>query len=224
MATHDPMKLVSVNVSAPRPISYDGKTVMTGIFKEPVAGRVKLHTLGLDGDAQADLECHGGIYKAVYTYPFEHYDYWARELGRNDFAFGQFGENLTVAGFSEDDVHVGDMFRVGDALLEVTQPRVPCFKLAYKLGVPDFPKRFTHSGRTGFYQRVLAEGEVGAGDAIERVKTDPRGVTVRDMMRIMHIDREDFSLMEKAVGIPALTPSWREELKARLQTRGSAAI
>jgi MOSC domain-containing protein YiiM len=219
MATHDPMKLVSVNVSVPRPISYNGKTVMTGIFKEPVAGRVKLHTLGLAGDAQVDLENHGGIYKAVYSYPFEHYDYWSRELGRNDFAFGQFGENLTITGLTEEQVNIGDMFRVGTALLEVTQPRVPCFKLAHKMNLPDFPKRFTQSGRFGFYQRVLVAGEVGAGDAFERVKTDPRGVTVREMMRLMHIDRQDFQLMEKAVGIPALTPSWRDELKGRLRER-----
>jgi MOSC domain-containing protein YiiM len=219
MATHDPMKLVSVNVSAPRPISYNGKTVMTGIFKEPVTGRVKLHTLGLAGDGQADQENHGGIYKAVYSYPVEHYDYWSRELGRNDFVFGQFGENLTIAGLTEEQVNVGDMFRVGTALLEVTQPRVPCFKLAHKMNLPDFPKRFTQSGRIGFYQRVLVAGEIGAGDTIERVKTDPRGVTVREMMRLMHIDRQDFQLMEKAVGIPALTPSWRDELKERLRER-----
>jgi MOSC domain-containing protein YiiM len=211
--------LLSVNVAKPRAMPFNGKTVMTGIFKEPVAGRVALRTLGLDGDGQADPENHGGIYKAVYSYPAEHYEYWARVLDRNDLAYGVFGENLTISGFMEDDVHIGDMFRVGSALLEVTQPRVPCFKLATVLRLPHFPKQFTASGRTGFYQRVLVEGEIGVGDSIERVKVDPRGVTVREMMRLMHIDREDFDAMEKAVGIPALTPGWRDELKERLRAR-----
>ena len=218
-AAHDRMRLLSVNIGLPRTFVHDGKTVATGIFKEPVAGRLKLHSLGVAGDSQSDLKVHGGIYKAVYSYPVEHYAYWSRELGRNDFTFGQFGENLTISGFTEDDVHIGDMFRIGTALLEVTQPRVPCFKLAFKMNAPDFINRFTASGRTGFYQRVLAEGEIGAGDTIERVKTDPRRVTVREMMRLMHIDREDFPMIEKAVGIPALTPGWREELKERLRAR-----
>ncbi len=213
----DGMKLLSVNVSAARAIVHQGKTVMTGIYKEPFPGKVKIQMLGLAGDAQADLENHGGIYKAVYSYPVEHYDFWSRELGRNDFTFGQFGENLTTSGVNEDDVHIGDTFRIGEVLLEVTQPRVPCFKLAIKMNLPAFPKQFMASGRYGFYQRVLAEGEVRVGDAIERVKTDPRGVTIREMMRVMYMDREDFAVIEQAVGIPALTPSWRDELKERLR-------
>lgn len=213
------MKLLSINVALPRGISHRGKEVMTGIYKEPVKGSVKVGKLGLEGDAQADLENHGGIYKAVYSYPFEHYTHWSHELGRNDFAFGQFGENLTVTGLSEDNVHIGDVFRIGTALLEVTQPRVPCFKIAHKMGLPEFPKVFTASGRTGFYHRVLEEGEMSAGDAIERVKTDSHGVSVREMMRIMHIDHNDFAGMERAVAIPALTPGWREELEERLRTK-----
>ncbi|HZV33710.1 MAG TPA: MOSC domain-containing protein [Verrucomicrobiae bacterium] len=211
------MKLLSINVAMLRPISHRGNEVMTGIYKQPVKGSVKAGRLGLAGDAQADLENHGGIYKAVYSYPFEHYSDWSRELGRNDFALGQFGENLTVTGLSEDNVRIGDVFRIGTALLEVTQPRVPCFKLAHKMGLPEFPKKFIASGRTGFYHRVLEEGEMSAGDAIERIKTDPNGVSAREMMRIMHIDRDDVAAMEKAVGIPALTPSWREELEERLR-------
>jgi MOSC domain-containing protein YiiM len=223
MATHEAMKLVSVNIAPLRAIPHGGNPVMTGIFKEPVTGRIPMQTLGLAGDNQADLQNHGGIHKAVYSYPVEHYEFWSRELGRNDFVFGQFGENLTVSGLSEDDVHIGDMFRVGNALLEVTQPRVPCFKLALKMNVPDFVKRFTQSGRTGFYQRVLVEGEVGAGDSIERVKTDPRRVTVRQMMQLKHIPPPDFSIMEKAVNIPALTPGWRDDFKGRLETRNSVS-
>lgn len=211
------MKLLSVNVGMPRGISYRGETVMTGIFKEPVAGKVFVRKLGLDGDKQADLSVHGGIHKAVYAYPFEHYGYWAGELGREDFAYGQFGENLTVFGLLEDNVHIGDQFHIGTAVLEVTQPRVPCFKIAVKMGLPKFPKLFTASGRTGFYHRVLQEGEISAGDTIECIKVDPAKVSVREMMRIMHTDRDDFAAMEKAMTVPALTPSWREELEELLQ-------
>lgn len=211
------MKLLSINLAEPRAIPHAGQQVMTGIYKQPVKGKVKVGTLGLTGDMQADLAAHGGIYKAVYSYPFEHYEYWSLELGRNDFTFGQFGENLTITGWTEDLVNIGDVFRIGTTLLEVTQPRVPCFKLAHKMNLPGFIKMFTHSGRTGFYHRVLAEGEMTEGDAVERVKTDPHGVTVREMMRIMHIDRDDFTAMKKAITVPALTPSWREELEERLQ-------
>ncbi|MDB6016997.1 MAG: molybdenum cofactor biosysynthesis protein [Pedosphaera sp.] len=213
------MKLLSVNISLPKVVSIDDKLVATGIFKEPVAGRVRLHSLSLAGDGQADLENHGGIHKAVYAYPHEHYDYWSRELGRQDFTFGQFGENLTVTGLIEDQVHIGDMFRIGEALLEVTQPRVPCFKLASKMQMTSFPKLFAASGRTGFYLRVLAEGEIGAGDPIERVKTDARGLTVRALMDLMYFDRDNFALMETAVAIPALTPGWRDKLKQRLAAK-----
>jgi MOSC domain-containing protein YiiM len=210
------MRVLSINIAEPREILHRGKKVLTGIYKEPVAGKHKISALGITGDKQADLKVHGGVYKAVYSYPFEHYESWSRELGQDSFPFGQFGENLTISGLMEDEVRIGDVFRVGTALLEVTQPRVPCFKLAHKMNLPKFPALFTASLRTGFYHRVLEEGEVSAGDAIERVKTDPQSITVREMMRIMHIDREDFVTMEKAIRIPALTPSWREELQERM--------
>ncbi|MDB6111182.1 MAG: molybdenum cofactor biosysynthesis protein [Pedosphaera sp.] len=213
------MKLISVNVSVPRTVSIGKRPVSTGIFKEAVAGRVPVRSLGLVGDGQADLANHGGIYKAVYSYPFEHYEYWSRELGRTDFVPGQFGENLTVAGWLEDEVRIGDVFKIGEVLLEVTQPRVPCFKLAHKMALPGFPKFFAASGRVGFYQRVLVEGEIGAGDAIERIKTDAHGVTVRELMQLMYFDRQNFPLMEKAIAVPALTPGWREELAGLLSAR-----
>ncbi len=210
------MKLLAINVSRPRTILIGGQPVATGIFKESVTGPVMVRTLGLAGDGQADLENHGGIHKAVYAYPFEHYAHWSQELKREDFSFGQFGENLTVEGLLEDQVYIGDVLRIGDVLLEVTQPRVPCFKLAHKMGMPGFPKLFAKSGRTGFYLRVLAEGEITAGDEIERVKTDPHGLSVHALMDVMHFDRNNIAVMEKAVSIPALTPSWREELKEHL--------
>ena len=129
------MKLLSVNVSLPREISHGGRTVTTGIFKQPVDGRVMLGTLNLEGDGQADLVGHGGVYKAAYVYSMENYAYWERELGRSDFGFGQFGENFTVEGMADEAIHIGDVFRIGDALVEVSQPRVPCFKLAIRMGI-----------------------------------------------------------------------------------------
>ncbi len=173
------MRLLSVNVSLPSLVPYGRGMVSTGIFKVPVEDRVALRRLNLDGDGQADLVNHGGPHRAAYAYPVENYEYWARELDRADFAFGQFGENFTVEGMTEDDVHIGDVFRVGGALVEVSQPRPPCFKLGIKMGMPKFPKLFLASGRVGFYVRVLEEGEVGRGDVFERVVAHPERVTVR---------------------------------------------
>ena len=151
------MSVISVNVSLPKEVSHEGKTITTSIFKEPVHGRVMVRRLNIDGDDQADRRVHGvGFDMAIYAYPVEHYAFWEKELGRDSFPYGQFGENLTVSGLSEDTVRVGDVFRVGEALLQVTQPRIPCFKLAMRMGEgPDFPARFQQSGRMGFYLRVL---------------------------------------------------------------------
>ena len=212
------MKLLSVNVSLPRDVPHLGKTVSTGIFKEPVSGRIMLRTLHLEGDGQADRENHGGIYKAVYAYSIEHYEHWKRELGRTDFIPGQFGENFTVQGMGEDDVHIGDVFRLGGALVQVTQPRAPCYKLGLKMGMPRFPKLFLVSGRVGFYLRVLEEGEVGAGDVIERVRVDPERMTVSEMNRLLYITPNDRQALERALRIEALSPRRRrafEELLAR---------
>jgi MOSC domain-containing protein YiiM len=173
------MKLVAVQVGRPRTVWWRGKPVPTGIYKEPVAGRIMLYRSNLDGDQQADLTVHGGPNKAVYLYPVEHYVNWAHELGRHDLAYGQFGENFTVEGMLEETVCIGDQFRIGEAVVEVTQPRQPCYKLGIKMGNPQFPKRFWRSGRTGFYVRVLKEGEVCTGDEIRRIVRGPGGMTVR---------------------------------------------
>src|SRR5215208_5364000 len=198
------MKLLSINVSRPREVAHGSATVTTGIFKEPVDGRVMLGTLNLDGDGQADLVGHGGIYKAAYAYSVENYEYWKRELRRADLAFGQFGENFTVEGMPEDAVHIGDVFRVGGALVEVTQPRVPCYKLGLKMGLKGFEKKFLASCRVGFYLRVLEEGEVGVGDALDRVKTDPERITVRAMCHLLYFDPENLEGARKALRISAL--------------------
>ena len=214
------MKLLSVNVSRPREVAHGRKTVRTGIFKEPVAGRVVLRELNLDGDGQADLVNHGGLHRAVYAYPVENYDYWGRELSRDDLSFGQFGENFTVDGMTEEDVHIGDVFRVGDALMEVSQPRPPCFKLGIKMAMPRFPKLFLASGRVGFYLRVLEEGEVGAGDEIERVRRDPERLTVRETSHLLFFEGEDLEGARRALRVPALSPGWRESFGERLVAAG----
>ena len=210
------MKLLSVNVSKPKAVSYNGKTIHTGIFKVPVQGRVILRRFNLDGDGQGDLAVHGGIDKAVYAYSNEHYEYWRRELRRDDLTYGQFGENFTVEGMLEDGVHIGDVFRVGTALVEVSQPRVPCFKLGLKMGIPTFPKRFLASERSGFYLRVLEAGEVGAGDAIERIKVGPERLTVKAVHHLLYFDSSNLEGIHEVLGIPALAESWRESFEKTL--------
>jgi len=210
------MKLISVNVSSPKVIQYKGETVTTGIFKEPVQGRVMLRELNLAGDGQADLTVHGGIHQAVYVYPFEHYDYWKQKLGREDLTYGQFGENFTVAGMIEDQVHIGDVFRIGNAMVQITQPRVPCYKLAIKMNLPKFPKLFMASGRTGFYLRVLQEGEVGAGDAIARIEIAPEKVTVQEVFHLAFRDHDDLDALNKALRVRGLSPGWHGMFAERL--------
>jgi len=213
------MKLISVNVSLPKEVRHKNRSVTTGIFKTPVQGRVMLRELNLDGDGQADLTVHGGVHQAVYVYPVEHYDYWKEKLGRNDLTFGQFGENFTVAGMLEDQIHIGDIFRIGEAMAQVTQPRVPCFKLAMKMQMPQFPKLFMASGRTGFYLRVLKEGEVGAGDAIERIDIDPEPMSVQEVFRLAFVDQENRAALEKAVDLRGLSPGWQSMFEERLAAR-----
>ena len=211
-----PMKLKSVNVSMPKDIVHNGKAVTTGIFKEPATGRVMLHRLNLDGDGQADLWGHGGAFRAVYVYSFENYATWARELGRDDFTVGQFGENFTVEGMLEDDIYVGDVFRVGGALVEVSQPRVPCYKLAIKMGIEGFQNQFLASGRVGFYFRVLEEGEVGAGDTIRLVKRNPGAMTVRRVNELLYFDKENLTGIAQALDISALSHGWKGSFEERL--------
>lgn len=210
------MKLLSANLSSPREIAHNGKTVTTGIFKIPAEGRVKLHRLNLEGDGQADLWGHGGAFRAVYVYSIENYEYWKRELGRNDFTHGQFGENFTVEGMVDDQICVGDIFRIGDALVEVSQPRIPCYKLAIKMGIDSFQNQFLKSGRVGFYFRVLEEGEVGAGDSIELVHREPNGMTVREISDLLFFDKSNLEGAERALSIPALSHGWKGSFEERL--------
>lgn len=214
------MKLVSVNVSLPKEVSANGKSVRTGIFKQPVEGRVRLRRLNLEGDAQADLSVHGGPDKAVYAYSLDHYPYWAEGLRRDDLSPGQFGENFTVEGLTEDEVFLGDLFRIGEAVIEVTQPRLPCFKLGLRMGDPKFLKPFLASGRVGFYLRVLEEGTVGAGDGIARVRTGPERLTIRELTKLASDEKGNRELAQRALRVPALAVSWREWLEERLAEPG----
>ena len=210
------MELISVNVGMPRDAAWRGEVVRTGIFKEPVAGRIAVRGHNLHGDAQADLSVHGGVDKAVYGYPSEHYPFWSEWLGVDALPWGAFGENLTTRGLLESDAGIGDRFRIGSALLEVSQPRIPGHKLAMRHARPDLPKHFLASGRSGFYFRVIEPGELGRGDALERVATDPRGLSVADVQSLART-RGDADLLQRAVAHPALAQVWRAELLARLE-------
>jgi len=214
------MSILSVNVSLPKVVEYRGGTVETGIFKDPVAGRVMMRTLNLDGDGQADLRVHGGRDKAVYVYSSDYYEYWKAELQRDDLPCGQFGENLTVQGLTDEVVRIGDVFRVGGATVQVTQPRVPCYKLAIKMEDPAFPKRFLASRRMGFYVRVRAEGEIGVGDEFELVEREPEPLTVSDVVELAYFDRGNIDRAEAALRVKALPRSWRDEFEERLRRAG----
>jgi len=174
------MQVISINVGLPREVEWRGQIVQTSIVKEPVAGRVRVDRLNIEGDRQSDLTVHGGVGKAVYVYPSEHYEFWRKELPDSDLPWGAFGENLTTAGLSEDDVHIGDRFAIGSAEFVVTQPRMPCFKLTIRFGRADMIKRFYRSGRSGFYFAVAKEGEIGAGDEISLLNRDADAITIAE--------------------------------------------
>jgi MOSC domain-containing protein YiiM len=214
------VKLISLNVARPRLVVYKGATVSTGIFKQPVSGRVALRTLNLDDDRQADLSVHGGIYKAVYAYPSEHYAYWRKDLAEMDLPWGMFGENFTTTGLGEDELHVGDRFRIGSATLIVRQPRMPCYKLAVKFQRDDILDRFLVSGLSGFYFSVEQEGEVGVGDSFDLLSRNHDGVTIAEMNRLFVRERYHLELLQKAIATDALPEKWREYFVQR--TKGPA--
>ena len=216
------MKIVSLNVGMPREVLWRGRTLTTGIFKEPVKARVALRKLDLDGDGQADLTVHGGEYKAVYCYPAEHYAYWKKELGR-ELPMGMFGENFTTEGMAEGAVHLGDRFSVGTAEVVVTQPRLPCYKLGVRFGADDIVKRFMVSGRSGFYLAVTREGEVGAGDEIATIARDENEVPVTEIARLYVTKRfapEDVDSLQRAMRVAALPEAWKDYFAKRMQKMG----
>jgi MOSC domain-containing protein YiiM len=212
------MHVVSVNVGLPRTVRWKGLAVTTGIFKEPVEGRVPIRRLNLAGDRQADLTVHGGASKAVYAYPLKHYPFWQEELGEK-LRLGAFGENLTVEGLPlEQEVAIGDRFRVGSAELVVTQPRLPCYKLGLRFGRPDMVKRFLRSGRTGYYLSVEIEGDVAAGDRVEMLARHPARIPVAEITRLYAGDRGDLAAIERLVSLDALPEDWRRYFEEQLDS------
>jgi len=204
-------------VGGPREVASRGKVVRTSIFKAPVAGRVRVAALNVAGDARSDLAVHGGIDKAVYAYPSEHYEFWRREVPDLEFPWGAFGENLTTEGLLEGSVHIGDRFRAGSAEFVVTQPRIPCFKLGIRFNRPEMVRRFLRSGRSGFYLAVLREGDIAAGDAIDLVAADDNQVSVAEVNGLYTDDAADRDLLRRASVLPALPESWREHFRDRLE-------
>jgi len=208
--------LISIQVGVPRVVKSDVLEAETGIIKLPVNHRVRLRELNLDGDQQADLSVHGGQNKAVYAYPSEHYPFWKKELPGVDFPWGALGENFTTSGLLESSVCLGDRFEIGTAEVVVTQPRIPCFKLNLKFNRHDMIKRFLASHRSGFYLRVLREGDVGAGDEIRLIEQDENGVSVADALRLYVGESDSRELLKRALRVKYLSPSWREELSGQI--------
>ena len=216
------MKLISLNVGLPRLALYQGRTINTGIFKQPVSGPVQLRPLNLDGDRQADLAVHGGPFKAVYGYPSEHYEFWRQELPGTNLPWGMFGENFTTEGLLESELHIGDRLQIGTAVIMVRQPRMPCYKLAAKFQRDDMLARFLRSGRSGFYFSVEREGTVAAGDSLDLLSREPQAITIAEMNRLFSEDKYNRDLIEKAVATATLPEDWRDYLMKRMS--GTARV
>jgi ferredoxin-NADP reductase/MOSC domain-containing protein YiiM/ferredoxin len=210
-------KLVSVNVGLPREISWQGKVVRTAIWKNPVSGRVTARRLNLDGDGQADTQGHGGEHRAVMVYQLEAYRYWERELSRNDFEYGQFGENFTVDGLTDAEVCIGDRYSIGSAVFEVTQPRVTCYRLGIRMDNPQMPALLVSHRRPGFYCRVITEGEVEAGDEIRKIADGSGGISVAEVDSLLYSANHDLHRIKIAAGIPALSSGWKGSFESFLQ-------
>lgn len=210
------MKILAISLSGLKQLEYQGRLVETGICKQPVSGPVRLTSLGLEGDVQVDRKNHGGEDKAVYAYTAENYRHWEQALGR-ELAFGFLGENLAVAGMPDESVHIGDIFGIGEVVVQVTQPRVPCFKLGMRMEDLSFVERFHFSGRVGFYLRVLQEGKVDVGDVIELRQTDPAELSIRDAMLALNKNPRQQEVIRRALEIPALSQAWRADLAKKLK-------
>ena len=201
--------LLSVNVGMPKDVAWQGKTVFTGVFKDPVTGPRRVRKLNVDGDGQGDLGGHGGEQRAVFVYQIDSYRYWERELGRDDFVYGQFGENFTVEGLSDDEVCIGDRYRIGTAVFEVTQPRVTCYRVGIRMNDPRIPALLVSHRRPGFYFRVLEEGEVEAGDEIVKLASGPEQMTVVEVDALLYLPGHPRQELLRALRIPALSPGWQ---------------
>ena len=215
------MKIISINVGLPCEIFHEGRMIRTGIFKNPITGRVQVNAFNIEGDRQADLTVHGGASKAIYAYPVEHYEFWRRELPEVEFPWGSFGENLTIDGLLEKELNIGDHLCAGSVELIVTEPRLPCYKLNAKFMREDMVKRFLRSRRTGLYFSVAREGEIGAGDSIHFLSRDENRVSVADITRLYAFDRNDLGGMRRAAAVKALPENWRRYFIERVDRRSA---
>ena len=219
--------LLSVNVGLPKDVSWQGRTVFTGVFKDPVPGPRRVGRRNVDGDGQGDLAGHGGEQRAVFVYQMDSYRYWERELGRHDFVYGQFGENFTVEGLGDDEVCIGDPYRIGSAIFEVTQPRVTCYRVGIRMNDPQIPALLVSHHRPGFYFRVLEEGEVQAGDGIIKLCSGPEHMTVADVDALLYLPGHNRQDLLRALRVPALSPGWQDSFRALLNEepgRGNAGL
>src|SRR6202008_2956236 len=213
-------RLLSVNVGLPRDVAWREKTVHTAIWKDPVQGRRMVRRLNIDGDGQGDLGGHGGEQRAVFVYQIESYRYWEDRLGRSDFSYGQFGENFTVEGLSDNEVCIGDRYRIGGALFEVTQPRVTCYRVGIRMDEPRMASLLVSHRRPGFYFRVLEEGPVGAGDEIVKIAQGPERVSVAEVDALLYLPGHPRDGLERALRVPALSDGWKSSLGALLTQQG----
>jgi MOSC domain-containing protein YiiM len=216
--------LLSVNVGMPKNVSWQGKTVYTGIWKEPVAGPQMVRRLNIDGDGQGDKNGHGGEQRAVFVYQIQSIEHWRRHLGRDDLTYGIFGENLTVDGLADDEVCIGDRYRIGEAEFEVTQPRVTCYRVGIRLDEPEMPALLVSHHRPGFYFRVITEGRIQAGDPIVKTRTGPGALSVTDTDALLYLPHRDTAKLRVALEIPALSPGWQGSFRDLLaEAEGSGA-
>jgi len=214
------MKILSINVSEPQKVIFNGKELITSIYKKPVSNKVAVSSQGIEGDRQADLTVHGGYDKAVYAYSYAHYQTWGEKLNSDFKEYGLVGENLTIDDFNEENINIGDQFKINECLLQVSQPRIPCYKIGIKLNSRDFPRMFSQSGLLGSYLRVIHDGEITSGDEIQKVHTEDNSMSLKDISNLLFVDVKNIELMKKALDIKPLTEEIKEKFRERLMKLG----
>ena len=214
------MKILSVNVSEPQKVIFNGKELITSIYKKPISKKVMVTSQGIEGDRQADLSVHGGYDKAVYGYSFNHYKLWGERLNKDFTDFGLVGENLTIDNFDENEVNVGDRFQINDCIIQVSQPRIPCYKIGIKMNSRDFPKMFSQSGLLGSYFRVIQEGSIESGCEMEKIHSETESMSIKEIASILFVDIKNIELMKKALDIKPLTEEIKEKFRERLMKLG----
>ena len=214
------MKILSINVSEPQKVTFNGKELITSIYKKPVSNKVTVSSQGIEGDRQADLTVHGGYDKAVYAYSYTHYQTWSEKLNSDFKDYGLVGENLTIDDFDEDKINIGDQFKINECLLQVSQPRIPCYKIGIKLNSREFPKMFSQSGLLGSYLRVIHDGEISTGDEIHKVHSEENSMSLKDIAHLLFVDVKNIELMKQALDIKPLTEEIKEKFRERLMKLG----